>query len=67
MQENVTLIKEINDLRRELKSARVKLQDLQTSMGISRKMAATTTDQIVQALHTHKNNHIVNEKHNQLE
>ncbi|CAF1015427.1 unnamed protein product, partial [Adineta ricciae] len=36
MQENVTLIKEINDLRRELKAARVKLQELQTAMGISR-------------------------------
>ncbi|CAF3881162.1 unnamed protein product, partial [Rotaria sp. Silwood1] len=67
MQENVTLIKEINDLRRELKSARVKLQDLQTAMGISRKTAARTTEEIVQALNTHQNNHLVKEKQSELE
>jgi len=63
----VTLIKEINDLRRELKAARVKLQDLQTAMGISRKTAARTTEEIVQALNTHQNNHIVKEKQTELE
>ncbi|CAF5067212.1 unnamed protein product, partial [Rotaria magnacalcarata] len=67
MQENVTLIKEINDLRRELKSARVKLQDLQTAMGISRKTAARTTEEIVQALNTHQGNHLVKEKQTELE
>ncbi|CAF3648658.1 unnamed protein product, partial [Adineta steineri] len=67
MQENVTLIKEINDLRRELKASRVKLQDLQTAMGISRKTAARTTEEIVHALNTQQNNHIVNEKQNELE
>jgi GTP1/Obg family GTP-binding protein len=63
----VTLIKEINDLRRELKTARVKLQDLQTAMGISRKTAARTTEEIVQALNTHQNNHLVKEKQGELE
>ncbi|CAF3835653.1 unnamed protein product [Rotaria sordida] len=67
MQENVTLIKEINDLRRELKTSRVKLQDLQTAMGISRKTAARTTEEIVQALNTHQNNHLVQEKQTELE
>jgi chromosome segregation ATPase len=63
----VTLIKEINDLRRELKAARGKLQDLQTAMGISRKTAARTTEEIVQALNTHQNNHLVQEKQTELE
>lgn len=63
----MTLIKEINDLRRELKAARVKLQDLQTAMGISRKTAARTTEEIVQALNTHQNNHIVRERQNELD
>lgn len=61
------MIKEINDLRRELKTARVKLQDLQTAMGISRKTAARTTEEIVQALNTHQNNHFVQEKQSELE
>lgn len=65
--ENVTLIKEINDLRRELKTSRVKLQDLQTAMGISRKKAARTTEEIVEALNTHQNNHLVKEKQSELE
>ena len=65
--ENVTLIKEINDLRRELKTARVKLQDLQTAMGISRKTAARTTEEIVHALNTHQNNHLVKEKQTEFE
>ncbi len=63
----MTLIKEINDLRRELKAARVKLQDLQTAMGISRKTAARTTEEIVQALNTHQSNHLVKERQNELE
>jgi ribosomal protein L14 len=67
IKENVTLIKEINDLRRELKMARVKLQDLQTAMGISRKTAARTTEEIVQALNTNQNNHLIEEKQSELE
>jgi hypothetical protein len=52
--ENVTLIKEVNDLRKELKTSRSRNQDLETALGISRKNAATTTDAIVQALHVHQ-------------
>jgi hypothetical protein len=54
MKENVTLIKEVNDLRRELKIARTQIQDLETALGISRKNAATTTEAIVNALHIHQ-------------
>lgn len=36
-------------------------------MGISRKTAARTTEEIVQALNTHQNNHLVQEKQNELE
>ena len=36
-QENVTLIKEINDLRRELKIARTQVHDLETALGVMRK------------------------------
>lgn len=52
--ENVTLIKEVNDLRRELKISRSRIQDLEVALGISRKNAATTTEAIVQALHVHQ-------------
>ena len=52
--ENVTLIKEVNDLRKELKISRSRNQDLETALGISRKNAATTTEAIVQALHVHQ-------------
>lgn len=54
MQENVTLIKEVNDLRRELKNSRSRGQDLETTLGISRKNAVQTTEAIVQALHVHQ-------------
>lgn len=37
MQENVTLIKEINDLRRELKIARTQVHDLEATMYLMRK------------------------------
>ncbi|XP_071953863.1 cilia- and flagella-associated protein 57-like isoform X2 [Antedon mediterranea] len=37
MQENVSLIKEINDLRRELKIARTQVHDLEAALGINRK------------------------------
>lgn len=36
-QENVTLIKEINDLRRELKISRTTVHDLETTLGVMRK------------------------------
>nr|CAB3267722.1 WD repeat-containing protein 65 [Phallusia mammillata] len=36
MQENVTLIKEINDLRRELKSTRTQVHDLEATLGTNR-------------------------------
>jgi hypothetical protein len=67
MQENVTLIKEVNDLRRELKVCRSRIQDLETALGISRKNAATTTEAIVQALHVHQGNHLIEEKQNELQ
>ncbi|XP_033738759.1 cilia- and flagella-associated protein 57-like [Pecten maximus] len=37
MQENVSLIKEINDLRRELKIARTQIHDLEAAMGLHSK------------------------------
>ncbi|KAM9326708.1 cilia- and flagella-associated protein 57 [Gastrophryne carolinensis] len=37
MQENVTLIKEINELRRELKVSRTKVHDLEVALGMDRK------------------------------
>ena len=40
LQENVTLIKEINDLRRELKIARTQVHDLETAMGVMRRTQA---------------------------
>lgn len=36
-QENVTLIKEINDLRRELKIARTQVHDLEAALGVLRR------------------------------
>lgn len=36
-QENVSLIKEINDLRRELKTARSQVHDLEAALGLHRK------------------------------
>ena len=55
----MTLIKEVNDLRRELKISRSKIQDLETALAISRKNAATTTEAIVQALNVEKGMRIV--------
>lgn len=37
LQENVTLIKEINELRRELKVSRTKVHDLEVALGLDRK------------------------------
>ncbi|XP_053325091.1 cilia- and flagella-associated protein 57 [Spea bombifrons] len=42
MQENVTLIKEINELRRELKVSRNKVHDLEAALGLSRKNRKTS-------------------------
>lgn len=39
-QENVALIKEINDLRRELRIARSQVHDLEAAMGLHRKSNA---------------------------
>ncbi|XP_064605218.1 cilia- and flagella-associated protein 57-like [Liolophura sinensis] len=41
MQENVSLIKEINDLRRELKMARTQIHDLEAALGLHRKQKNT--------------------------
>lgn len=65
--ENVTLIKEVNDLRKELKTSRSRIHDLETALGISRKNAATATDAIVQALHVHQGNHLIEERQNELQ
>ncbi len=48
------MIKEVNDLRRELKNSRSRVQDLETALGISRKNAVQQTEAIVQALHVHQ-------------
>ena len=41
MQENVTLIREINELRRELKQARTRINDLDAALGLHRKVPAS--------------------------
>ena len=41
-------------MRKELKNSRTRIQDLETSLGISRKNAVQTTEAIVQALHVHQ-------------
>lgn len=56
----------MNDLRRELKISRSRIQDLETALGISRKNAITTTEAIVQALHVHQGNHLIEEKQTEL-
>jgi hypothetical protein len=61
------LIKEVNDLRKELKLSRSRIHDLETALGISKKNAATTTDAIVQALHVHQGNHLIEEKQSELQ
>jgi len=55
-QENVTLIKEINDLRRELSQARTQVHDLEAALGIHRKnKQRAATDALVSATTTNKN------------
>ncbi|XP_063795375.1 cilia- and flagella-associated protein 57 [Pseudophryne corroboree] len=44
MQENVTLIKEINELRRELKVCRTKVHDLEVALGLDRRNRSGLTD-----------------------
>ncbi|KAM4640524.1 cilia- and flagella-associated protein 57 [Discoglossus pictus] len=44
MQENVTLIKEINELRKELKVSRTKVHDLETALGLTKKNRKTSSD-----------------------
>jgi hypothetical protein len=63
----VTLIKEVNDLRKELKITRSRVQDLETALGISKKNAAQTTEAIVQALHVHQGNHLIEEKQQEMQ
>ena len=55
-QENVSLIKEINDLRRELKIARTQVHDLEAALGLHRKNnKAHATETLAQLTSTNKN------------
>ena len=54
-QENVTLIKEINDLRRELNQSRTRCEDLEAALGIHRKNARAASDALASAATTNKN------------
>jgi len=57
-QENVTLIKEINDLRRELNQSRTRVHDLEAALGIHRKNKVhvrAATDALASATTTNKN------------
>ena len=56
LQENVSLIKEINDLRRELKIARTQVHDLEAAMGLHRKAnKAHATETLAQIMTSNKN------------
>ncbi|XP_074640882.1 cilia- and flagella-associated protein 57-like [Tubulanus polymorphus] len=44
MQENVSLIKEINDLRKELKIARTQVHDLEAALGLHRKNKSNVSE-----------------------
>lgn len=55
MQENVSLIKEINDLRRELKIARTQVHDLEAALGINKKNKNQAPDPLMAM-----NNNIMN-------
>jgi phage host-nuclease inhibitor protein Gam len=58
MQENVSLIKEINDLRRELKQSRTQVHDLEAALGLHRKnnqQSRAAADALTQATSTNKN------------
>ncbi|XP_068095524.1 cilia- and flagella-associated protein 57 [Hyperolius riggenbachi] len=55
MQENVTLIKEINELRRELKVSRTKVHDLEAALGLDRKnRTSSLTDSKGSSLNGHQ-------------
>lgn len=58
MQENVSLIKEINDLRKELKISRSQGHDLEAALGLHRKNKAAANEaaaQLAAVSHTNKN------------
>ncbi|KAM4721643.1 cilia- and flagella-associated protein 57 [Rhinophrynus dorsalis] len=55
MQENVTLIKEINELRRELKVSRTKVHDLESAFGLNKKNRRTSlTDSKASSIDGHR-------------
>ncbi|XP_013398082.1 cilia- and flagella-associated protein 57 [Lingula anatina] len=56
MQENVSLIKEINDLRKELKIARTQVHDLEAALGLHRKNAAAEATATLQAVASQNKN-----------
>lgn len=56
MQENVTLIKEINDLRKELKIARSSVHDLEAALGLHRKSNKDRVTEVVAELTTTNKN-----------
>ena len=62
MQENVTLIKEINDLRRELKIARTQVHDLETAIGVMRKQQFSDSEDS-----GNKDNKMMSEESNEME
>lgn len=59
-QENVSLIKEINDLRKELKIVRVKNHDLEAALGLHRKKNADVS-QLLQAVTSQNKNAMMEE------
>ena len=56
-QENVSLIKEINDLRKELKIARTQVHDLEAALGLHRKGGnqGNQTEMMQQIMSSNKN------------
>ena len=60
MQENVSLIKEINDLRKELKIVRVKNHDLEAALGLHRKNNKDVS-QLLQAVTSQNKNAMMEE------
>jgi chromosome segregation ATPase len=55
LQENVTLIKEINDLRRELKIARTQVHDLEAALGVLRRTQGSGGGQGAKSAPSRKN------------
>lgn len=60
LQENVSLIKEINDLRKELKIVRVKNHDLEAALGLHRKNNKDVS-QLLQAVTSQNKNAMMEE------